>query len=144
MGNKLTDYNGQDNVFHVSHLNSDFVADISKSLELYNDEKIIMVHIFNTYKPEFYKDILIGITNYRLFKIERDVKSIFRCDMDSIEFIEHGWWSSNIQVQIKRKNRGYWDPEYDAYTWCIYHPKACLLFCNYLTENKVTLDPRKK
>jgi hypothetical protein len=114
---------------YVSHNNQ---AILSEAVNYFDGEKIELLYL---YDDGFDQDIdlssaiLIGITNYRIFKIDKGVKTYtLRKNIINIRHVKRGvfvWDSLQCKTDIGI-----------VVTYGIYHTTACDYFCNHLRTAK--------
>jgi len=124
--------NGYDNIIHANYIGVNESSEINKIISFAPDENLIMIYFYNGRKIS--GNVLVGITNVRLFKIEKN-------KFDAVNL-------SNIKQVNHRKNDIFrWDKiecklhNNKVETFGVYHKKACGKLCEYLnTQIKLNND----
>ena len=113
-------------------LTNDIKKNILNFLEFHQNEKIELLYsYYSTYSIK--NDIMVGITNKRIFKIDKGVKRF--TNMNSIKTAKH----------IK-KWLFFWDKiecmttDEKIETYGIFHALDCNYFCNYLNDNFININ----
>lgn len=109
---------------------------ISGYLHFLPDERIKIIYLHsNNFFPEFTLEgnIIVGVTNYRVFKIEKNNgDSVLLKDIDKVKMEENGFFRwDNIVCLLKngeKKKIG------------IYYNSTCEYFCNYITKSLGVVD----
>ena len=103
---------------------------IEQTINVEEGEVIEIVYIYNdTFDEKFdiVKDIIVGVTNYRIFKIEDgryDAQKIN--EIISIAHEKNGIFRWDKIICLLKKNK--------QNTFGIYHGDVCGYFCNYINE----------
>ncbi len=116
------------NTFDSKNIPEESVKQISQLMNFLAGEKIELLYSDNQ-QFLFDNNVIIGITNYRLFKFEKDNQFyIFRAEIAKIKHVENNVFSwDKIELVMK---------DYSIQTIGIWHPETCKYFIDYLNTNK--------
>lgn len=122
----------------AQYLKNDIREAIEKTIHLYDGEMLEIIYIYDgTFDHNFNiaRDIIVGISNYRIFKIEDGKCNSRRLDeMTHVEHQKNGLfkWDKIVCYLSKYKRESANQQEID--TFGIYHSDVCKYYCNYINE----------
>ncbi len=105
------------------------VDTISQICKFYADEQIELLYS-NSDEFEYNNNVLVGITNYRIFHLEKDnMTSVFRYEILNYKHTSMGIFKHDLLECVIRKDGS-------IRSICIYHVDTCKYFCEYLKNTK--------
>ena len=122
-----------DNTIVATELTDAELASITKALPLLPQEHIEVVYS-NSGDFTFQGNVIVGISNFRFFKLERDnCTTILRKEIAAVKHIQNGTFEwDKVECILK---------SYKTDTIGVFHKKACAYLCNYLQTRKCE-EPR--
>ena len=119
------------NTIEGKSVSGDTVKQLSKTLNFFPDEKIELLYSDNRVFY-FNKNVIVGITNYRLFKLEKEeISHLFRSDIQSVRQVKNNVWTwDKIECTVKN-DRSLKIAE--VRTFGIFHSTACAYFVLWLS-----------
>jgi hypothetical protein len=117
-----------ENIIIGASLNFKELNSITKNIKFTENEKIEVLYSNND-SFEYKKNILVGITNFRIFKLENNnISYIDKNNIVSIRYRYNGIFRWD-KIECKLRNG-----EFD--TIGVFHSNACRYLCNYLNHKK--------
>ena len=117
------------NTISNKHLNPHYVTTVKEIYKDFGeDEKIELIWSNNGEFAYDAENVLVGITNYRIFSLEKgNPRTVFRGAVNSYDHVKRGAWRwDELECTMKDGTKE---------SILIYHKVVCAHFCEYLASN---------